>query len=109
MNLAELVMYIISIIFLIVILLLAIYSWVKIKQDIKSRKKALHKAKRELNPEYQPVLLKDARIIPVEMAKCQAKLDSDGKIVCKIHFDSDIEITLDSYEGFCFRFSLKDE
>jgi len=58
----------------------------------------LEKASTELTQEFKEVLLNYSEPIPKDLFKCQAKIDEDGKIVCKIELD--YEVKLENYEKF---------
>lgn len=62
------------------------------------RREILEGAKEELGSEFKTVLLNSSDAISKEKFQCQAKVDSDGKIVCKIYVD--FETKVDSYEEF---------
>lgn len=58
----------------------------------------MEEAKKKLNSEFIEILLRDSSVIPKEMFKCEAKVDSNRQIICKINFNS--EIRLNSYDEF---------
>lgn len=78
-----------------------------IKFDKEYKQKYLEKTKQTLTSEYQTVSLRYINTIPMEKVTSQAKVDSDGKIVCRIQVD--FELIFNSYVDFCNRFSLEDE
>ena len=67
----------------------------------------LEEAKEELSSEFKTVLLNNSINISEESFECQAKVDNDGKIICKIHFD--FETKMDSYEEFLRYFHFNEE
>ena len=90
------------------LLIYAIIVSVKIVQfynySKKYKQEYLKKAKKELNSEFKTVLRNGPVEISSEQLECQAKIDDNGKIICRIHVDCEIE--MDSYEDFidCFHF-----
>ena len=68
---------------------------------------ALEKSKEKLSPEFTTVLLNSSDDISKEKFKCQAKVDNDGKIICKINVDFTTKI--DSYEEFLRYFHFDEE
>lgn len=58
----------------------------------------VEKARKELTAEFKEVLLKYPVPIDEDLFKYQAKVDDDGKIVCKIQLD--YEMKFESYEKF---------
>ena len=71
------------------------------------RKKTLEKTKEKLGSEFTTVLLNSSGNISKEKFECQAKVDNDGKIICKIHVD--FETKIDSYEEFLKYFHFSEE
>lgn len=60
----------------------------------------------KLNSEFQKVHLKTFDGINKEAVECQAKVNNDGKIICKVHLD--IEDEFSNYEEFVKFFSCED-
>lgn len=58
----------------------------------------LEKSKITLDSDFKTVLLKSSSNIPAENFVCQAKIDDDGKIICKISLD--YQTILANYEEF---------
>ena len=64
----------------------------------KYKRKILEESKEKLSSEFKTVFLNNSSNISKEIFKCQAKVDDDGKIICKICVD--YETKLNSYEEF---------
>lgn len=64
----------------------------------KYRCEKIEKAQKELSSEFKEVKLNYSEPIPKEFFKCQAKVESDEKIVCKIQLE--YEVKFESYEKF---------
>lgn len=97
--------------FLLVILIFIVYFTgiiVKMVQYMKSEKKEkqkiLEKAQSELTSEFKKVRMSHPNEINTKLFDCQAKVDTDGKIICKVHLD--YETKYDSYEEFLRFFNL---
>ena len=75
---------------------------VKFEKEYKRNK--VEKAKQELTSEFKTVFINNSGIISKDMIECTAKVDENGKIICKIHCDFKTE--LETYEDFlrCFHF-----
>ena len=90
------------IIILITMIIYLIISVVKFTQYLKYVKiykyEQLEKANKELTSEFKEVLLNYSEPISKECFECKAKVDDDGKIVCKIKLD--YEVKIESYEKF---------
>ena len=56
------------------------------------------KNKQKLTSEFKQVILNYSEPISKELFECQAKVDDDGKIVCKIQLD--YEVKIENYEEF---------
>ena len=88
-----------------------IISIVKIVQYQKWEKEymqeTLEKSKEKLSPEFTTVLLNSSDDISKEKFNCQAKIDNDGKIICKINVD--FTTKFDSYEKFLRYFHFDEE
>lgn len=67
----------------------------------------LQDVKNELTSEFKPVILECSEDVPKEKFECQAKVDENGKIICKIYVD--YQTQLDSYEEFLKYFHLNKE
>lgn len=65
------------------------------------------KAKKKLNSKFVTVLLNNPNDICEENFDCQAKVDNDGKIVCKVCVD--FETKFDNYEEFLKYFHFSEE
>lgn len=76
-----------------------------LKYAKKYRQKKVEKARQELSTEFKEVLLNYSTPISEDLFKCQAMVDNDGKIICKIQLD--YEVKLENYEDFLnfFHFS----
>lgn len=66
----------------------------------------VEEVEKELSSEFKTVLLKRSGDISKEMFECKARVNDDGKIICKIHVDFETEI--DSYEDFIRYFRLNE-
>lgn len=73
----------------------------------KYKQEHLEKAKKELDSEFKTVLRNGSIEFSSEQLECQAKIDDNGKIICKIYVDYEIE--LDSYEDFIDRFHFDED
>lgn len=91
-----------TIMFLITIfiyLIISVIKVVKYQRYVNNYKyEELEKANKELTSEFKEVLLNYSEPISKECFECQAKVDDDGKIVCKIQLD--YEVKIESYEEF---------
>lgn len=101
-NNFEVFRFYLSIMILITMFIYLIISVIKIVQYQRYVKKykseELEKANKELTSEFKEVLLNYSQPISKERFECQAKVDDDGKIVCKIQLD--YEVKIESYEKF---------
>ena len=80
-------------------LIISVIKLVKYQKYAKSYKKEkLEKTSKELTKEFKPVLLNYSEPISKDLFVCQAKVDDDGKIVCKIQLD--YEVKIENYEEF---------
>ena len=61
----------------------------------------------ELTSEFKPVMLIYSGDVPKERFECQAKVDENGEIICKIYVN--YEVKLDNYEEFLKYFHLSEE
>lgn len=89
-------------------MLLTVIKLVKYQRYVKNYKQEkIRKVSRELTTEFKQVLLNDSESIPTELFKCQAKIDDDGKIVCKIKLE--YEMKIENYKDFSrfFHFAQK--
>ena len=80
----------------------------KFKQCCKLEKQenqsTLEKTQKELTAEFKKVQIKNSSAIDKQLFVCQAKIDTDGKILCKIQLD--LETKFDSHEEFIRFFNL---
>lgn len=84
---------------LFIYLIIFIINIVKYNKYVKNYKQErLEKASTELTTDFKQVLLNYSEPIPKDLFICQAKIDQDGKIVCKIKLD--YEVKLENYEKF---------
>ncbi len=84
---------------LLIYVIASIIRTVRYLNDFKKYKQeGLEKAHKELTKESKPVRLNYAGAISKDLFKCQARIDDDGKIACKIQLD--YEVKLGSYEEF---------
>lgn len=101
-NNSEVFRFYLTIMILITMFIYLIISVIKIVQYQRYVKKykseELEKANKELTSEFKEVLLNYSEPISKECFECQAKVDDDGKIVCKIQLD--YEVKIESYEKF---------
>lgn len=101
----------ITIMLFLTIIVYVIISIVKIVQYQKwfkeYKRETLEEVKEALSSEFKTVLLNSSGNISKEMFECQAKVDNDGKIICKIHVD--FETKMDSYEEFLRYFHFNEE
>jgi len=80
-------------------LIISVIKLVKYHKFAKSYKQEkLEKTSKELTKEFKPVLLNYSEPISKDLFVCQAKVDDDGKIVCKIQLD--YEVKIENYEEF---------
>lgn len=76
------------------------------KYEKQENKKTLEKAQSELTSEFKKVRMNNSCTIQKKLLECQAKIDTDGKIICKVQLD--YETKFDSYEEFLRFFNLDD-
>ena len=97
--------------FLLVLLIFIVYftgiivkmvQWLKYEKQ--EEQEILENAQKELTSEFKKVRMSHPNEINTKLFDCQAKVDTDGKIVCKILLD--YETKFDSYEEFLRFFSL---
>lgn len=80
-------------------LIISVIKLVKYQKYAKNyNQERVEKVSKELSTEFKEVLLNYSEPISKELFKCQAKLDDDGKIVCKIQLNHEVKI--ESYEKF---------
>ena len=80
-------------------LIISVIKLVKYQKFAKSyEQEKLEKTSKELTKEFKPVLLNYSEPISKDLFVCQAKVDDDGKIVCKIQLD--YEVKIENYEEF---------
>ena len=80
-------------------LIISVIKLVKYQKFAKSyEQEKLEKTSKELTKEFKPVLLNYSEPISKDLFICQAKVDDDGKIVCKIQLD--YEMKIENYEKF---------
>ena len=88
-----------------------IFAFINLKKFEKYQKlynmNAKEKVMNELTSEFKPVILRDSGDVPTEKFKCQAKVDENGKIICRIYVD--YQTKLNSYEEFLKYFHLNEE
>ncbi len=89
-------MILITIFIYLIISIIKIIKYLKFAKNYKQGK--LEKTSKELTKEFKPVLLNYSDPISKELFECQAKVDNDGKIVCKIQLD--YEVKIENYEEF---------
>lgn len=89
-------MILITIFIYLIISIIKIIKYLKFAKNYKQEK--LEKTSKELTKEFKPVLLNYSDPISKELFECQAKVDNDGKIVCKIQLD--YEVKIENYEEF---------
>ena len=63
-----------------------------IKKEKKEHQILLTDVKNKLTSEFKPVCLKNSAEIPEEEFVCQAKRCEDGKIICKIKLNYEVEL-----------------
>lgn len=86
-------------------LVISVIKLVKYQKYAKKYKREeVEKASKELSTEFKKVLLNYSDPISKDLFKCQAKVDDDGKIVCKIQLD--FETKIENYEEFLKFFSF---
>lgn len=89
-------------------LIISVIKLVKYQKFAKSyEQEKLEKTSKELTKEFKPVLLNYSEPISKDLFVCQAKVDDDGKIVCKIELDYVVEI--ESYEKFLSYFHFNQD
>lgn len=71
------------------------------------RKNMLEEAMQTLNSEFKPVVLINPTNISKKEFICKARLDENGKIICKINVD--FETNFDNYEDFLNFFDIPEE
>lgn len=87
-------------------LVISVIELVKYQKYVKKYKREeVEKASKELSTEFKKVLLNYSDPISKDLFECQAKVDDDGKIICKIQLD--FETKIENYEEFLkfFHFS----
>ena len=97
---------------LFIYLIISIILVVKYAKYVKEyERKRLENAKKQLTTEFKQVLLNDAlETISKDSVECQAKIDIDGKIVCKIKEDDlEHEMKYESYEEFVKQFHFSED
>ncbi len=58
----------------------------------------VEQARQELSTEIKQVFLNYSEFISKDLFECQAKVDNNGKIICKVQLD--YEVKLENYEEF---------
>lgn len=101
----------ITIMLIVTDLIYAIIATIKLIQYYKFERE-YHKNKvsttsNELTSDFDTVVLKDPQGIPVEVFECQARIDEDGKIICKVHCD--FISKFDNYEDFLQHFHFAEK
>jgi len=71
------------------------------------RRQKIEKASKELTTEFKPVYLKYSEPISKKYFDCEARIDDDGKIFCKVHLDREFE--LENHEEFLRFFSFEQD
>ena len=71
------------------------------------RKNRITTATNALTSEFNTVILNDPPSISVDMFECQAKVDDNGKIICKIHCD--FISKFDNYNDFLQHFHFAEK
>lgn len=80
-------------------MIISVIKLVKYQKYAKNYKQEkVEKTKGELTTEFKQVLLNYSEPISKDLFECQAKVDDDGKIVCKIQLD--YEVKIENYEEF---------
>lgn len=80
-------------------LIISVIKFVKYQKFAKNyEQEKLEKTRKELTKEFKPVVLNYSEPISKDLFECQAKVDDDGKIVCKIQLDYEVKIK--NYEEF---------
>ena len=74
------------------------------KLEEQEKQATLEKTKKEITTEFKKVQIKNSSDIDKQLFECQAKIDTDGKIICKIQLD--FETKFDSYEEFMHFFNI---
>lgn len=69
--------------------------------------KEIERARHVLTPEFIPVFLKDQIIVCKDKARCEARIDENGKIICKV--TADLQFDMDEFNRFLKFFSLDEE
>ena len=64
----------------------------------KYQQEKVEQARQELSTEFKQVFLNYSEFISKDLFECQAKVDNDGKIICKVQLD--YEVKLENYEEF---------
>lgn len=90
------IMILITLFIYVVISLIKLEKYQKFAKNYKQGK--VEKVSKELTTEFKQVLLNYSEPIPKDLFNCQAMVDDDGKIVCKIKLD--YEVKLKNYEEF---------
>lgn len=89
-------MILITMFIYVIISIIKIVKYQKFAKNYKQEE--LEKTSKELTKEFKPVLLNCSEPISEDLFKCQAKVDNDGEIVCKIQLD--YEVKFENYEEF---------
>lgn len=101
-------MYFMTMVFItmfIYLIISTIYVVKYIKCVQKHEQEELKRTRKELTKQFKPVLLNYSEPISKNLFECQAKVDDDGKIVCKIQLD--YEVKIENYEEFLRFFHFK--
>ena len=104
--------YVLSMIFttMFIYATISIIKLVKYQKYVKEYKRSrVEDAKKELTTEFKQVVLNDSLPISKDSFKCQAKIDNEGKIVCKIKVDLDYEMKLENFEEFLEHFHFTED
>ena len=90
---------------MLIFLIISVIKFLKYQRYAKNYKqKIIEKVSKELSTEFKQVSLNYSRPISKDLFKCQAMIDSDKKIVCKIQLD--YEVKFGNYEEFLNYFHL---
>ena len=91
-------------IFLVYTTIIVVKSVRWFKTEKQEEQETLEKAQKVLTSEFKKVWINYSSAINKKLFDCQAKVDTDGKIICKVCLD--YETKYDSYEEFLRFFNL---
>lgn len=80
-------------------LIISVIKFVKyLKYALNYQQEKVEQARQELSTEFKHIFLNYSEFISKDLFECQAKVDNDGKIICKVQLD--YEVKLENYKEF---------